>query len=136
MGFPRFQNAQIISSEQAEKSFPSFTIPFQGSPPAPVFQPADPSSCGKGKGNDDPPPPLVMKIKIWSIMISTSTGVWRQDGLHILSSLAEKDCFYNHCCPAKPSSLPATCHLCEYQCHVAGNNGLHSKAVDSGLVNQ
>ena len=37
----------------------------------------------------------------------------------------------NHCCLAKPSSSPATCRLCEYQCYVAGNNALHSIAVDS-----
>ena len=27
--------------------------------------------------------------------------------------------------------LPATCRLCEYQCYLAGNNDLHSRAVDS-----
>ena len=37
----------------------------------------------------------------------------------------------NHCCLAKPSSSPATCRLCEYQCCLAGNNDLHSIAVDS-----
>merc|ERR1711894_470447 len=37
----------------------------------------------------------------------------------------------NHCCLAKPSSSPATCRLCEYQCCLAGNNDLHIIAVDS-----
>ena len=37
----------------------------------------------------------------------------------------------NHCCLAKPSSSPATCRLCEYQCCLAANNDLHSIAVDS-----